>query len=246
MANNQRVAWLPPYDFSAAKTTFIDAWPKAWRDLAPGYDIVPVDRIEMNALGAQIMGFRHWFTPASTQPLIHLAHRLDAVIAKQNRACFIRLSSRSPKDSIYALRNGLCIRDGAQALAIILEGSERCAADLRMAAHSFVADKMSNVPSAVTDAIRNDTALPDERLSALAKFTRVMVEQRGLPQTRDVEAFLAAGYSERQILEIILAIAVKTLSNYTNHLFHTPVDAMFASRTWEEPRSAGDQTGTVK
>jgi hypothetical protein len=128
-----RVAWSPPYDFSTAKTTFIDAWPEAWRDLAPGYDIVPVDRIEMNALGAQIMGFRHWFTPASTQPLIHLAHRLDAVIAKQNRACFIRLSSRSPKDSLYALRNGLCIRDGAQALAIILEGSERCAADLRMA-----------------------------------------------------------------------------------------------------------------
>lgn len=128
-----RITWSPPYDFSAAKTTFVDAWPKAWSDLAPGYDLVPLDRIEMNALGAQIMGFRHWFTPASTQPLINLAHRLDAVIAKRNRACFVRLSSRSPKDSIYALRNGLCIRDGAQALAIILEGSERCAADLRMA-----------------------------------------------------------------------------------------------------------------
>lgn len=122
-----------------------------------------------------------------------------------------------------------------------VNGCEYC-----MAAHSFVADKMSNVPVAVTDAIRNDTEIPDERLSALAKFTRVMVEQRGLPQTRDVEAFLAAGYTERQILEIILAIAVKTLSNYANHIFHTPVDTMFASRAWEEPRSAGDQTGTVK
>jgi alkylhydroperoxidase family enzyme len=47
-----------------------------------------------------------------------------------------------------------------------------------------------------------------------------------------VGAFLAAGYSERQILEIVLAIAVKTLSNYANHLFHTPVDAMFESRVW--------------
>ncbi|WAK01020.1 carboxymuconolactone decarboxylase family protein [Methylobacter sp. YRD-M1] len=120
-------------------------------------------------------------------------------------------------------------------------GCEYC-----MAAHSFVADKMSNVPGAVTDAIRNDTAIPDERLSALAKFTRVMVEQRGLPQTRDVEAFLAVGYTERQILEIILAIAVKTLSNYANHLFHTPVDAMFASRTWEEPRGTACQNGIVK
>ena len=122
-----------------------------------------------------------------------------------------------------------------------VNGCEYC-----MAAHSFVADKMSNVHSAVTDAIRNGTEIPDERLSALAKFTRVMVEQRGLPQTRDVEAFLAAGYTERQILEVILAIAVKTLSNYANHIFQTPTDAMFASRAWKEPRSAGDQTGTVK
>ena len=122
-----------------------------------------------------------------------------------------------------------------------VNGCEYC-----MAAHSFVADKMSNVPRAVTDAIRNGTEIPDERLSALAKFTRVMVEQRGLPKTRDVEAFLAARYTERQILEIILAISIKTLSNYANHIFHTPTDAMFASRAWKEPRSAGDQTGTVK
>jgi uncharacterized peroxidase-related enzyme len=122
-----------------------------------------------------------------------------------------------------------------------VNGCEYC-----MAAHSFVADKMSNVPGIVTDAIRNDIEIPDERLSALGKFTQVMVERHGLPETSDVEAFLAVGYTERQILEIILAISVKTLSNYANHLFHTPVDAMFASRTWEEPRSAGYQTGAVK
>lgn len=51
-----------------------------------------------------------------------------------------------------------------------------------------------------------------------------MVVKRGLPDSADVNAFLAAGYSERQILEVVLAIAVKTLSNYANRLFHTPVD----------------------
>jgi len=61
-----------------------------------------------------------------------------------------------------------------------------------------------------------------------------MVVKRGLPDTADVNAFLGAGYSERQILEIVLAIAVKTLSNYANHLFHTPVDAIFAGRTWAD------------
>ncbi len=128
--------WSPPYDFSAAKTTFIDVWPNAWRKLAPSYEIIPIDRIEINALGAQVMGFRHWFTPASTKPLIDLAHRLDTIIAQQNRTCFIRLISRSPKDSLYAMRNGMCIRNGTQALAIIIEGSERCAADLRMSLDS--------------------------------------------------------------------------------------------------------------
>lgn len=101
-----------------------------------------------------------------------------------------------------------------------------------VAAHSFVADKMSGVPTAITDAIRDNTPLPDAKLAALHTFTRVMTISRGLPGAADVGAFIAAGYSERQILEIVLAIAVKTLSNYSNHLFHTPVDAVFAERVW--------------
>jgi alkylhydroperoxidase family enzyme len=77
-------------------------------------------------------------------------------------------------------------------------------------------------------------ALLAVKLAALVAFVRVMVEKRGLPQRADVEAFLGAGYMERQILEIILAVAVKTISNYSNHLFHTPVDAAFASRAWKD------------
>jgi uncharacterized peroxidase-related enzyme len=103
-----------------------------------------------------------------------------------------------------------------------------------VAAHSFIADKMSAVPEAVTTAIRDGQPIPDASLAALHDFTRTMVVKRGLPDKSDVAAFLAAGYSERQILEIVLAIAVKTLSNYANHLFHTPVDAMFASCAWTD------------
>lgn len=103
-----------------------------------------------------------------------------------------------------------------------------------VAAHSFIADKMSAVPEAVTNAIRDGQPIPDPKLAALHDFTRTMVIKRGLPDRADVEAFLAAGYSERHMLEIVLAIAVKTLSNYANHLFHTPVDAVFAGRTWTD------------
>jgi uncharacterized peroxidase-related enzyme len=103
-----------------------------------------------------------------------------------------------------------------------------------VAAHSFIADKMSGVPAAVTDAIRDGTPIPDAKLAALHDFARLMVRQRGLPNKADVSAFLAAGYSEKQVLEIVLAIAVKTLSNYANHVFHTPVDAVFAGRAWKD------------
>lgn len=101
-----------------------------------------------------------------------------------------------------------------------------------VAAHSFIADNMSNVPPAVTDAIRDGRPIDDPKLAALHDFTRTMVVKRGLPSRAEVEGFLAAGYTERHVLDIILAIAVKTLSNYSNHLFHTPVDEMFAGRTW--------------
>ena len=105
-----------------------------------------------------------------------------------------------------------------------------------VAAHSFLADKMSGVLAEVTDAIRDGTPIPDARLTALHDFTRTLVATRGLPSRAEVERFLAAGYTERQILEIVLAIAVKTLSNYANHLFHTPVDSVFAARVWADPR----------
>ena len=105
-----------------------------------------------------------------------------------------------------------------------------------MAAHSAIADTKSKVPVEVTEAIRNGREIPDPKLKALSEFTRTMVATRGQPSDLDVEVFLAAGYIEKHILEIILAIAVKTLSNYSNHLFHTPVDPMFAARRWTDPR----------
>jgi uncharacterized peroxidase-related enzyme len=102
-----------------------------------------------------------------------------------------------------------------------------------MAAHSFVADNISKVPMEVTDAIRNDDAIADRKIAELRDFTRTMVVSRGHPNQDDVSAFVQAGYSESHILDIILAISVKTISNYANHVFDTPVDAAFKGRSWE-------------
>lgn len=102
-----------------------------------------------------------------------------------------------------------------------------------MSAHSMLADKMSQVPADVLEAIRAGKAIPDERLAALSEFTRVMFETRGKPGQADVETFLAAGFEERQVLQIVLALAVKTLSNYSNHLNHPELDDAFAGHAWQ-------------
>ncbi len=101
-----------------------------------------------------------------------------------------------------------------------------------MAAHSWLAANSSKVPSEVLEALRSGQDIEEPRLGALSRFTRTLLDKRGRPSAADVQAFLAAGFTERQILEVILAIAVKTLSNYSNHLFGTVVDAPFAEYAW--------------
>ncbi|MBT9484489.1 carboxymuconolactone decarboxylase family protein [Sediminibacterium sp.] len=120
----------------------------------------------------------------------------------------------------------------AEQEVIFLTISKENGCDYCMAAHSVVADMMSKVPVAVTDAIRNDEEIPDAKLRVLSKFTSVMLNKRGRPSEEDVQEFLMAEYTEKHILAIILAISVKTISNYSNHIFQTEVDTMFKAREW--------------
>lgn len=108
-------------------------------------------------------------------------------------------------------------------------GCEYC-----VGAHSFIADNMSGVPASITDAIRAGSTLDNPKLEALATFSRVLLNTRGVPLKAEVAGFIAAGYTERQMLEIILAISVKTLSNYSNHLCQPELDDVFAPRIWSE------------
>lgn len=112
-------------------------------------------------------------------------------------------------------------------------GCEYC-----VAAHSMVGKAMSKVPQDVLDAVRSGAPITDARLEALEEFTKVMVNKRGNPTDADVAPFFAAGFNEHHLLGVILAIGVKILSNYSNHVFHTPVDAPFSAFAWTKPTSA--------
>lgn len=103
-----------------------------------------------------------------------------------------------------------------------------------MAAHTAVA-KMVKADDEAIRALRNGESIPDERLEALRTFTRRIVEKRGWLSREDLQSFLNAGFNKAQVLEVITGVAQKTLSNYTNHIAHTPLDEAFEPFSWEKP-----------
>lgn len=98
-------------------------------------------------------------------------------------------------------------------------------------AHTGIANMMK-VDPALTEALRNSTAMPTEKLQALHDTTLAIVRQRGYVTDDQVKAFFAVGYGERQLLEIILGLSQKVISNYVNHIAETPVDKVFEKFAW--------------
>ena len=105
-----------------------------------------------------------------------------------------------------------------------------------MAAHTFLA-KSEKVPEDVIEAARAVRPYDDPKLEAMRVFTLNLVENRGWASPDALEAFLAAGFSKQNVLEIVVVIAHKVLSNYTNHIVDTPVDDAFKRFTWTKPVS---------
>jgi AhpD family alkylhydroperoxidase len=89
---------------------------------------------------------------------------------------------------------------------------------------------------AVIDALRSGGSLPDERLDALAQVTRALVANRGRLSDDLRARFANAGYREEQLIDVVLGIAQKTITNYVNALFSPELDEMFQSARWEPPR----------
>ena len=104
-------------------------------------------------------------------------------------------------------------------------------------AHTMIANMMSIDP-AITEALRNRTAMPNAKLQALHNMTLSMTRNRGHIKDAEMDAFFAAGYAQRHMLEIALGLSQKVMSNYVNHFSQTPVDDAFAEFAWEGAKTA--------
>lgn len=125
--------------------------------------------------------------------------------------------------------------------AVLLAISREHHSEYSIAAQSYSA-RGAGLDEAELEALRESYPVPNnERLEALRRFAQRVVVRRGQLNEDDVDDFLAAGFDERQVLEVILAVAMKTLSDYASHVARPPVDERYAEPGWQMRQQAREQ-----
>ncbi len=106
-----------------------------------------------------------------------------------------------------------------------------------VAAHSAVGAG-SGLDMETIGAVRENRAIANRKHEALRRFTAKVVQERGFVSDADVDAFIEAGYTRSTVLAVILNVAMKTISNYTNHIAETPLNPEFADFAWQPASKA--------
>ena len=100
--------------------------------------------------------------------------------------------------------------------------------------HTVLAKK-AGVAKDDIEALRSGAPLSNSKLDVLRGFTRTLIANRGKASEAELRVFLDAGYTDRQALEVILGLAIKLISNYTNSIAGTPLDAEVEMYRWQKP-----------
>jgi uncharacterized peroxidase-related enzyme len=129
-------------------------------------------------------------------------------------------------DSLFGLVGRSTLTPAEQQVAYlavnVMHECEYCTAG-----HTYLA-RAAQLDEAAIQSLRNGTALANPRLQALRAFTERVVSTRGQIGDEAVAAFLAAGFSKANVLEVVTIVATKTISNYVNHITHTPLEGFMA------------------
>lgn len=126
-----------PDHWALARPTYIENWPASLCRLSLAQADVPLSRDEARALGAEILELGEMLAEVFGQPnpalFAGLTARVDAAVRRFPKGAFVRLGSRSPKDSWLGAREGFRCKDGAKAITLLTDCSERVAEDLALA-----------------------------------------------------------------------------------------------------------------
>lgn len=124
---------MTPDYFARVSPTYIENWAAGLYDLSIPHVGIPVEPPEASALLARNEHHARPYDERSAPSLDGLAGRIDAAMRSQPGGSFVRLGSRSAKDSRFARARGLRVTNERDALLMLTTGSRRVSFDLRLA-----------------------------------------------------------------------------------------------------------------
>lgn len=102
--------------------------------------------------------------------------------------------------------------------------------------HTYLMTK-AKMPADIIEALREGTPIAYAKLEALRVFTSRVINQRGHLADAEIQEFFDAGYGQRQALEILVGLAAKLVSNFTNALARTELDKGVDAFAWTHPKN---------
>lgn len=113
--------------------------------------------------------------------------------------------------------------DGKTRERIALAVAEVDGCDYCLSAHSYLGKTLAKLDDAEMTANREGGS-GDAKAAAAVRFATQVVRARGHVSDADVHAVRAAGYDDGQVIEIVLHVALNTLTNYVNEVAKTEID----------------------
>jgi len=161
-------------------------------------------------------------SPAASQPL------LEAVQKQFGSAPnLFRVVGNSPSAlEGYLGLNGALGKGKLEAKTrerIALAVAELNGCDYCLSAHSYIGKNMAKLDDAELAANREGGS-SDPKADAALRFAAKVVKARGHVSDADVQAVKAAGYDDAEVIEIVLHVALNTLTNYVNEVAKTEID----------------------
>jgi len=125
--------------------------------------------------------------------------------------------------SYLALQNAKSSLSAKQREIVNLVVSQVNECEYCLAAHTAVG-KMVGFTDAQIMEIRSGRATFDPKLDALARFVREVAQKRGHIGAASTQAFLDAGWTQGNVVDVMMAIGDKIISNYLHGATKIPVD----------------------
>jgi len=138
---------------------------------------------------------------------------LYAYFAKSETALGDYLALQNRKSTLRAKE-----REAINLITSQINGCRYC-----QSAHT-VLGKMHGLTEDQILELRGGSASFDPKLNALVKFTASAVENRGRASEESKKAFFDAGYTEENLIDVIIIVGDKIISNYLHNLTEFPID----------------------